>query len=160
MLLDKPVQVIDRDVMFFHDLGGDLVPCFDSFRLFAELLEIASFTHRSCRCPNQLCIACILFDGRQKLQESFLVLVFAVTPTMKTVVEVNGGELVVLQQKLNFVGERQIGDTLGCCEPSTMCLWAHGWSYLQIARALRMSPATAWRRVHDLKRRLGIDHVT
>jgi hypothetical protein len=31
---------------------------------------------------------------------------FAVSPAMQTVVEVNGGELVVLQQKLNFVGER------------------------------------------------------
>jgi len=43
---------------------------------------------------------------------------------------------------------------------AAMTLWTHGWSYRQIARALRMSPATAWRRVRDRKRRLGSDHVT
>lgn len=45
MLLHKPVQVVGRDVTFFHDLGGDLVSCFDTFRLFAELLQVAPFTY-------------------------------------------------------------------------------------------------------------------
>ena len=35
---------------------------------------------------------------------------------------------------------------------AALTLWVHGWSYGQIARALRTSPATAWRRVRDLKR--------
>jgi len=43
---------------------------------------------------------------------------------------------------------------------AALTLWAHGWSYREIARALHRSPATAWRCVHDLKRRLGSKHVT
>ena len=52
---------------------------------------------------------------------------------------------------LELISDLAQDDPDVCWSGAAVTLWAHGWSYRQIARAVRTSPATAWRRVRDLK---------
>src|SRR6056297_3323371 len=105
MLFDKSKQFIHWNATFLHDLGSDLVPCFDTFRALTYLLQVVPFAdRRRCR-PNQFRFASVFLGDFKEVQQAISILSFAVAPTVKPVIEMDYGELVVLQQKLNFVGE-------------------------------------------------------
>ena len=76
----------------------------------------------------------------------------------------HGGPQIVLERcplsSIDLIADLAQDDPGVWQDGAALTLRVHGWSYRQIARALRMSPATAWRRVRDRKRRLGSDHVT
>jgi len=73
----------------------------------------------------------------------------------------HGGPKIILERRplssIDLIADMAQNDPGVWQDGAALTLRAHGWSYRQIARALRMSPATAWRRVRDLKSRLGSD---
>ena len=103
MILHEPEQIIGGNSMPFHNLSSDSISDFDSLSSFAKLCQVIRNAYWRCRCPDQFGIACLLSDCIHRLHEPVPILVFGVAPAVKSVIEVDDGKPVLLQQQLQFV---------------------------------------------------------
>ena len=111
MSFDQLKQIVCCRGIVLHDLSGERIAHFDTACLISESLKIVFLPHRRCRGPDQFCIARMLVDCQNRFGKSVTILFFRVTPAVQAIVEVNHGELVLLQKQLQIVVERRIRDT-------------------------------------------------
>jgi hypothetical protein len=113
MINDRGEQIIHREAAVGRQSDGNPIAFSHAVRPTIENSSPIGLPHRGrCRNYHPALPAGAKHEVHRRGQ-AFRVGVFVVVPSVKAIVEVNDGELILLQKRADFLGEQRIADAPG-----------------------------------------------